>query len=402
MADNTQTFSWVGLNKAGKRVTGVVDVTDKKEIQAELKKRGVEVVSFKIKKRFKLGGGPKVTPKDILLFTRYLSTMLGAGLPILQALEVIGRDQENENLRAFITTLRTNVSGGKTLAETFSQYPDYFNPLYCNLIKTGERSGTLEKILIRLGNYLEKTETLKRKIKKAMIYPMAIVSVAGIVSCILLIFVVPNFATIFKSFGVQLPYFTRIIVGLSDALRAYWWIVVAAFTFIIIGTNRLLRKSIAARELKDRWSLKIYILGPILKKAIIARYTRTLAITLEAGMPIVEGMKSVVDILGNSLYIRAVQQVSNEVMSGNQLYVSMGATKLFPNMVIQMISIGETSGSLAEMLNKVADYYEEDVNSVVDNLSSLLEPLIMAVLGVIIGSFVIAMYLPIFKIGSLF
>lgn len=403
MSDNLQAFQWIGLDRTGKRQNGLIKAADSKEAQTELAKRGVEVISIEAKRQFSIGRRKaKVKPKDVLLFTRYLSTMVNAGLPILQSLEVISKDQENPAMLAFINTMKSNISGGKTLGESFSQFPEYFGQLYCSLIKTGEKSGTLDKILKSLGNYLEKTEALKRKIRKAMIYPGAIISVAAIVSTVLLIFVVPRFQSVFQSFGSQLPFFTRGVIHVSEFMRAYWWLVTIVLVGGVIWFKKRLKQSEQLREAVDKKLLNLYILGPILRKAIIARYTRTLAITLESGMPIVDAMRSMVDIMGNIIYSKAVSEICTEVMNGNQLYVSMTNTKLFPPMVTQMVAIGEASGSLAEMLNKIADYYEDEVNSIVDNLSNLLEPIIMVVLGLIIGSFVVAMYLPIFKMGSLF
>lgn len=400
-----QAFQWSGIDNKGKRVSGVLKIADERDAQLELKKRHIEIISLKPKSQINYQISflqKKVKFRDVLLFTNYLSTMVSSGLPIIQALDIIGRDQDNPKMHSFVTTMRNNVSSGKTLAESFSQYPQYFDELYCNLIKAGEKSGTLDKILKRLTNYLERTANLKRKVKKAMIYPAAIISVAIIISLILLLFVVPQFEHIFSSFGAKLPVFTRAVIGLSELLRAYWWLFLIGIFFAIWGLFYFIKHSERLRDQIDRWSLKIYIIGPVLKKSIIARFTRTMAITMEAGMPIIESMHAMADIMGNQLYKKAVLQISDDVAKGNQLNVAMNNTKLFPNMVVQMTAIGEAAGSLSDMLSKIADYYEEDVNTIVDNLSNLLEPLIMVVLGVIIGGFVVAMYLPIFKLGSLF
>jgi type IV pilus assembly protein PilC len=328
--------------------------------------------------------------------------MLASGLPILQALEVISHDKDNDVMRGFIAKLRSNISGGKTLAETFAEYPEHFSSLYTSLIKAGEKSGTLDKILVRLGNYLERSETLRKKVKKALIYPAAIITVAFIVSSIMLIFVVPKFKSLFDSFGAKLPLFTRIILGISNFMQSYWWIVVLIIMIAVWLFRRSMRNSLKFHFWVDSTLLKTPIIGEILRKAVIARFARTLSTTLESGMPITEAMRSMVDIMGNRVYSKAIAQICSDVTSGHQLNVSMTSSGLFPHMVIQMISVGEASGSLSPMLHKVADYYEEEVNYAVDNLSSLLEPLIMLLLGVIIGSLVIAMYLPIFKLGSLF
>lgn len=403
MADTMQTYQWTGIDKQGKRTSGTLHAADINSAQVELKKTGVEVVSVKEVRKFSLTSKrkKKITQNDILLFTRFLSTMMTAGLPILQAIEVIGRDQENPSMRSMLAQIKSSVSGGKTLTESFKKFPDHFSNLYCSLISTGEKSGTLDKILNRLASYLEKTSTIKRKIKKALIYPIAIIVVSMIVSAILLIFVVPQFQSIFSSFGAQLPYFTRVVVNLSDFVRSYWWLILIAIVGIFTGLRYSIKTSEKVADQVDMLKLRVVIMGPLIKKGIIARFTRTLAIALESGMPIVDAMKSMADVMDNRVYRKAIMQISHDVINGHQLNVAMNTAKLFPNMVIQMIAIGEASGSLSDMLNKVADYYEEDVGHTVDNLSNLLEPLIMVLLGLIIGSFVIAMYLPIFKIGSI-
>ncbi len=406
MADEKKSFHWEGIDKHAKRVSGVISVMDAKDVQSELKKRDIELVAVKQQKStsfsFSSHRQKKIKKTDILLFTRYLSTLVTAGLPILQALDIIARDPENPALQQLVLTIRTNIAGGKTLSETFRQHPKYFNELYCSLIHAGEKSGTLEKILKRLGHYLERTENLKKKVKKALIYPTAIITVAFAVGLILLLFVVPSFERIFHSFGAQLPIFTRVVIEFSKYLRAYWWLVLGGIVALVLILRHLHKTSEKFNFKIDEWSLKIYIIGTILKKGIIARFTRTLGITLDAGMPIVEAINSMGELMGNRLYSKAIKKISDDIISGNQLNIAISNTKLFPNMVVQMIAIGEASGSLSDMLNKVADYYEDEVNNTVDNLSSLLEPLIMVLLGIIIGGFVIAMYLPIFKIGSLF
>ena len=405
MDNEKQTYQWIGINSQGQRQEGVIVASNPKDSQSELKKQGIEVISVKLKTKMKLSlfnRKKKIKKNDILLFTRYLSTMISAGLSIIQALDIISKDQENPSMQTLVLSLKSSISGGKTLSESFGQHPKYFGDLYCNLIRAGEKSGTLDKILARLGNYLERTENLKRKVKKALVYPAAIVSVALVVSLILLIFVVPQFEKMFSSFGAQLPFFTQIIVSISAFLRTYWWLLILFIVALVWGGRRSLRQSEDLQELRDRWILKMPVIGPIIRKSIIARYTRTLSTTLEAGLPIVDSMKTLAQIMGNRIYTRAVLEICDDVTSGHTLSTSMNSTQLFPNMAVQMIAVGEASGTLADMLNKVADYYEGEVSNIVDNLSSLLEPLIMAVLGVIIGSFVVAMYLPIFKIGSLF
>ncbi len=408
MPDTSKSFQWTGINPQGGRVSGVLKAADAKEAQLSLKKLGIEVITMQPKQGVELGKfnllprKKKIKSKDILLFTRFLSTMLSAGLPLVQALDIIGRDQENDELKSLLTSLKNNVAGGHALGESFSQFPDSFDDLYCNLIRAGEKSGTLDKTLKRLALYLEKSELLKSKIKKALVYPAVIITVAMIVSLILLLFVVPQFQKMFKSFGGQLPAFTMLVVHLSQFLRSYWWLVIACIVGIVWAIRSAMRKNKSLQQKIDHYILKIPIIGLILRKGIIARYTRTLATTLEAGMPIVESMKAMAPVMGNSVYSKGIMQISDEVASGHPLAASMVSTKLFPTMATQMIGVGEASGALSDMLHKVADYYEEEVNTIVDNLSNLLEPLIMIVLGVVIGGFVIAMYLPIFKMGSLF
>lgn len=408
MADNLKLFEWSGINNKGQRLNGKLESGSTVEAQNELRNRGIEVISLESKqsqKSINLGKifkRTKIKPKNILFFTRYLSTMLAAGLPIIQALDIIAHDKDNPDMQGLVESIKKNTSEGKSLAESFAQYPQYFSDLYCNLIKSGEKSGTLDKTLIRIATYLERTENLKRKVKKALVYPAAIMTVAFGVSLILLLFVVPKFESMFSSFGAELPFFTRMIVHLSEFLRSYWWIIAILIAGGIWGFKHSFKKSETLKILVDTWSLKIYIIGDVLKKSIIARFARTLATTLEAGMPMIEAMNSLSLIMNNRIYSKAILQINNDVISGHQLSESMKATNLFPHVAIQMIAVGEASGRLGDMLNHVANYYEEEVNALVDNLSSLLEPLIMIVLGLIVGSFVVAMYLPIFKIGSLF
>jgi type IV pilus assembly protein PilC len=396
-------FQWSGINKDGKRVQGTTKAADVKEAAQELSKQGIEVIGIKPKNQLtSMRSKQKVKTKNILLFTRYLSTLLAAGLPIMQALDIISQDQDNRSMQSFVLTLKENVSSGKTLAETFKQFPQYFDELYCNLISAGEKSGTLDKILKRLGIYLERSEALKSKLKKALIYPSAIITVALLASSVMLIFVVPKFEAMFKSFGATLPFFTRVVLSISNFMQSYWWVIILAIVGLVWTYRYLIRTSLNFRRRKDAFMLRLFVIGPILTKGVIARYTRILSTTLESGMPITDSLRAMSGIMGNVVYSEAIKKIAEGVTTGHQLNVSMTATKLFPSIVIQMISVGEASGTLGEMLTKLAEYYEEEVNNIVDNLSSLLEPLIMVVLGVIVGGLVIAMYLPIFKLGSLF
>jgi len=397
-----QRYQWTGMSKSGSRVRGVIQSTDIKSAEAELRASGVEVISLKIKPRlsFSFIQQKKIKPKEIILFTRYLTTMLSAGMPILKALEVIARDQENPSLKSVVTSLKNNISSGLTLSDSLSKFPEYFSELYVNLTSAGEKSATLDKVLARLVKYLEKIDRLKSKVKAALIYPITIVVIALSVSLILLLFVVPQFQTMFQNAGVQLPVFTRMVIHASDALRHYWWMFLGLVIFVVWGINFLKRTNEYAANKMDEFILRLYIVGPIIKKSIIARFTRTLAITLDAGLPIVDSMKSMIPIMGNRKYSKGLSNVCDDIINGNQLASSLESTRLFPNMVVQMVSVGEASGSLGEMLNNIANYYEDEVDYIADNLSTILEPIIIVVLGVIMGCFIVAMYLPIFKLGT--
>ncbi len=401
MTNTQQKYHWVGMNKQGARVQGVIEAIDNKAAEAELKNQAIEVISLEAKRPLMQNFfRKKVKTKEIIFFTRYLTTMISAGMPILHSLDVIAQDQENPTMKAVVVSIRTNITSGMTLSDSLSQFPDYFDDLYCNLTKAGERSATLENVLGRIAKYMEKTARIKRKVKNALIYPAIISSVALGVSLILLLFVVPQFQKMFQDAHVPLPYFTQLIIHLSDFIKHFWWLLIAITIFMVWGFKYLRKNNVSFDEGIDRLSLRIFLYGPIIKKAIIARFTRTLSITLDAGLPIVEAMKIMVNIMNNRIYSNGISKVCEDLTTGNQLSVSMEKTKLFPNMVIQMVSVGEASGAMGEMLNSIASYYEEEVDSITDNLSSLVEPVVIVVLGAIIGCFVVAMYLPIFKLGS--
>ena len=402
-AEKPQIYSWEGLNKRGTRVKGESTGLSASIVQAELQRQGINTLRIrkKAKPLFSFGA-KKIGPLDIVIFTRHLSTMILAGLPLVQSLDIIARGQENPNMQKLVLDVKTDVASGKTFSDSLSKHPRYFDDLFVSLINAGEQSGTLDTMLNRIAIYLEKSHSLKKKIKKAFVYPAAVLVVAMCVSAVLLLFVVPQFDKLFSSFGAELPAFTRVIVVLSEFLRAYWWMLLIAIGGFIYMLVRLKRNSKRFTELLDRRILKGLGVGPLLKNAIIARYARTLATTMAAGIPVIESLQAVADTAGNSVYSKAIIQIKEDVATGLQMHTAMTTTQLFPNMVVQMVAVGEESGSIEDMLNKIATYYEEDVDNMVDNLSSLLEPLIMVVLGGIIGSFVIAMYLPIFKIGSIF
>jgi len=395
-------FEWRGMNKRGSRVSGVIEGVDMKAAETELKVSGIELISIKQKSTssFSFDRQKKIKTKDIILFTRYLTTMLNAGMPILSALEVISKDQENPTMKSMITSLKASISSGMTFSDALNQFPQCFSELYVSLTRAGEKSATLNKVLGHLVKYMDKIERLKGKVKTALIYPATIVVVSVVVSLILLLFVVPQFQKMFASSHMALPLFTRIVIRFSQTLREFWWIVLLALVAMYYGFKMLTKKSEAFADKCSAFVLRIFIIGPVIQKSIIARFTRTLAITLDAGLPIVDSMRSMVNIMGNKAYKKGISKVCDDLVNGNQLGLSLESTKLFPSMVIQMISVGEASGALGEMLNNIANYYEEEVDYVADNLSSIVEPLIIIILGVIMGCFIIAMYLPIFKLGT--
>lgn len=342
----------------------------------------------------------KIKPQDIALFTRQIATMLAAGLPMVKAFEIIGAGNENYSMEELILGMRDHIATGHTLAETLSLYPKYFDNLYCSLINAGERSGTLETMLGRIATYMEKMQTLKKKIKKASMYPLIVFIAAFGAGAILLLFVIPRFQGMFSSFGADLPAFTKMVVNLSNFFQKFWWAIFGGLGAIIFTARHLRKTSPKVAYAFDKYLLRLPVIGMINQKVLIARFTGTLATTLSAGMPIIDAFDCVNNIIGNRVYADALAKVKQEIASGQQISTALEETHLFPNLVVKMISVGEESGTLESMLNKVAAYYEEEVDSLVDNLSSLMEPLIMIVLGVIIGGFVVAMYLPIFKLGS--
>jgi len=342
----------------------------------------------------------KVTTADIAIFSRQLATMLSAGIPLVQAFEIVGNGHDNPAMQKLILAIKQDVEGGTALAEALSKHPLYFDDLFVNLVEAGEQAGALETLLDKIATYKEKTEAIKKKIKKALTYPAAVLVVAIVVTTILLIFVIPEFEGLFQGFGADLPAFTRMVIDLSEFMRDKGWallIVTAGTVSFYVYTYKRSRK---LRETQDRVMLKAPVAGPILVKAAIARYARTLSTMFAAGVPLVEALNSVAGACGNIVYEDAVLAIRDEVSTGQRLQRAMTNTELFPNMVIQMIAVGEESGSLDEMSSKVADFYEEDVDNAVDNMSSLLEPIIMAILGVLVGGLVVAMYLPIFKMGA--
>jgi len=391
-------FTWEGKDRKGNRVTGRSLATHELTLRAELRRQGI--IPLKVRKQGGTGRKGKPKPEDIAIFARQLATMLQSGIPLVQAFEIIGAGHDKPAMQRLVLDIKATVEGGSTLYEALAKHPLYFDDLFVNLVEAGEQAGALETLLDKIATYKEKTESLKKKIKKALFYPAAVMIVAVVVTVILLIFVIPQFESLFAGFGADLPAFTRFVIDLSKGLQAngaYFAAIIGGGVYFFMYT---FKRSRPLRESVDRFMLKMPVLGPILVKAAIARYARTLATMFAAGVPLVEALTSVAGATGNIVYENAVLKMRDEVATGNRLQRAMEATGLFPNMVNQMIAVGEESGSLDQMAGKVADFYEQEVDNAVDSMSSLLEPLIMAILGVLVGGLVIAMYLPIFKLGS--
>ena len=394
------TFVWEGTDRKGARIKGESRASNPSMVKADLRRQGINPLKVKKKSELFSGGKKKILPKDIAVFTRQLATMMGAGVPLVQSFEIIGRGHENPSMQELIMSIKADVESGSTLANALSKQPLYFDELVCNLVAAGEQAGILETLLDKIATYKEKTEILKAKIKKALFYPTAVIVVAFIVTAILLIFVVPQFEELFNGFGADLPAFTQMVIGLSEWMQTYWWLVLLGVGGGIYAFGQAKKRSQKFTHGLDRLVLKLPIIGEILRKAVVARFARTLSTMFAAGVPLVEAMESVAGAAGNAVYAEGIMSMRDNVATGQQLQLAMGQTGLFPNMVVQMVAIGEESGSLDAMLGKVADFYEQEVDDAVDGLSSLLEPLIMAVLGVLVGGLIIAMYLPIFKMGS--
>ena len=390
-------FTWEGKDKNGKAVQGELRAFSPSSIAATLRRQGISAVQIK-KKKFTRG--KKISDKDICFFTRQLSTMLKAGVPLLQSFDIISQGNANPAFSKLLQEIRADIETGSSLHSAFKRHPDYFDALYCNLIAAGEQAGILEEILTRLALYKEKTLAVKRKIRSAMIYPLAILGVAVIVTTVIMIWVIPAFKDVFASFGAELPLPTQIVIWLSDMFVRYWYWVAAVLIISSLLFIRAWKRSPAMQISSDKLLLKLPLFGPVIRKAIIARWTRTLSTMFAAGVPLVESLDSVGGASGNAVYIEATRKISAAVSSGSSLVSAMQTTKAFPAMVTQMVAIGEESGALDQMLTKVAEFHEEEVDNAVASLSSLMEPVIMVILGVVIGGLVIAMYLPIFQLGS--
>lgn len=392
-------FQWEGVDRNGKKVKGKSLAQSEAAVRAELRRKGV--VAQKVRKQSTLFVSKgKVTPADIAIFSRQLATMLAAGIPLVQAFDIIGTGHDNPAVQKLVLSIKADVEGGTSLADALARHPLHFDDLFVNLVTAGEQAGALESLLDKIATYKEKTEAIKKKIKKALFYPAAVMVVALIVTTILLIFVIPEFENLFQGFGADLPSFTRMVIDLSVFVRAKGIYIVIGVIAAVSSYLYMYKRSKKMRMIQDRVILKLPVLGPIMEKSCIARFARTLSTMFAAGVPLVEGLESVSGACGNVVYEKAVLEIKDEVATGSRLQQSMENTDMFPNMVIQMIAVGEESGSLDEMSAKVADFYEEDVDNAVDGLSSLLEPMIMAILGVLVGGLVVAMYLPIFKMGA--
>jgi type IV pilus assembly protein PilC len=390
-------FAWEGRDKTGKMVRGEMRAGGETIVNVTLRRQGIMVTKVK-KKAYR--SGRKITDKDLSLFTRQLATMMKAGVPLLQSFDIVGKGHANPSMSKLIMDLRADIETGTSLNNAFRKYPLYFDPLFCNLVGAGEQAGILEDLLTRLAIYKEKTLAIKAKIKSALMYPISILAIAFIVTAVIMIWVVPAFKSVFSSFGADLPAPTLIVMAISDFVVQWWYVIFGAIFGSLYFFFQAWRRSLKMQQAMDRLLLRLPIFGDVIRKATMARWTRTLSTMFAAGVPLVEALDSVGGASGNAVYLEATKKIQTEVSTGTSLTVAMQNANVFPNMVTQMVSIGEESGALDGMLGKVADFYEEEVDEAVGALSSLMEPLIMVILGVLIGGLVVAMYLPIFKLGS--
>lgn len=401
-AKKQETFIWEGKDSKGQKTQGEIMGASVALVKADLRRQGVNPTKVRKKPKPLFGGGgkTKILPSDISIFARQLATMMDSGVPLVQSFEIIGKGHENQGMSDLLNAVKTDIEGGTTLSEALAKHPLQFDELFCNLVQAGEHAGILDNILDKIATYKEKTELIKAKIKKAMTYPIAILVVAFIITVILLIFVIPQFEQLFSGFGADLPAMTKFVVAMSKWMQEWWWVLIAVIGITIKVASETKKRSKPFNIFLDKALLKFPIIGAILHKAAIARYARTLSTMFAAGVPLVEAMESVSGAVGNVVYRDAVIKMRDEVSTGTQINVAMKQANLFPHMVIQMTAIGEEAGSVDTMLSKVADFYEAEVDDAVDNLTALLEPIIMAFLGVVIGGLVIAMYLPIFQMGK--
>jgi type IV pilus assembly protein PilC len=390
-------FVWEGRDRAGKLIKGEMRAGGKNVVHAMLRRQGINVT--RVRKQ-RLGGGKKITEKDIALFTRQMATMMKAGVPLLQAFDIVGKGHANPRVTKLLMDIRADVETGSSLAAAFRKHPLYFDALFCNLVQAGEQAGILEALLDRLATYKEKMVAIKSKIKSALFYPIAIIVVAFVITAVIMIFVIPAFKQVFTNFGADLPAPTLLVMGISDFFVQYWYLIFGVVIGGVYGFFELWKRSVAVQVAMDRFLLRAPLFGDIVRKSVIARWTRTLSTMFAAGVPLVEALDSVGGAAGNHVYMMATKQIQQEVSTGTSLTAAMQNSNVFPNMVVQMTSIGEESGSLDGMLSKVADFFEQEVDDAVEALSSLMEPMIMVVLGTLIGGMVVAMYLPIFKLGQ--
>ncbi|MGH8396988.1 MAG: type II secretion system F family protein [Gammaproteobacteria bacterium] len=396
-------FFWEGTDKKGARIKGKTMAQTETAVKADLRRQGIVPIRIRKESVFSaMGRGKRIKPGDIAFFSRQLATMMTAGVPLVQAIDIIGRGHANPRMRDMVLGIKTDVESGNTLADSLAKKPLYFDKLFVNLIRAGEQSGSLETLLERIATYKEKTEAIKKKIKKAMFYPAAVLVVAVIVTAILLIFVIPEFQSLFSSAGAALPAFTQMVVNLSKSVRTEGWLYLIVIIAIIVGFIMTMKRSPRFRELVDKVVLKLPVIGMILTKSCIARFTRTLSTMFSAGVNLVEGLGSVAGATGNIVYEKATLKMRDQVSTGQQLNLAMAQSGIFPHTVVQMIAIGEEAGSIDTMASKVADFYEAEVDNAVDAMSSLMEPIIMVILGILVGGLVVAMYLPIFNLGNAF
>jgi len=394
-------FLWQGTDKRGKRTKGQMSGPNANVVKALLRRQGI--IPLKVKKKPKdlfAAKKPPIKPGDIAVFSRMLATMMSSGVPLMQSMQIIGEGHENASMQDMILAIKADVESGTSLAEALGKFPYYFDDLFVNLVNAGEQSGTLETLLHEIAIYKEKTEALKSKIRKALVYPTSILVVAFIVTAILMIFVIPQFESLFTGFGAELPGLTLFVIAVSQFFQEWWWAIFGSIIGTVYGIMEAKKRSRKVQHFFDRLLLKVPVIGIIMEKGAIARFARTFATMFKAGVPLVEAMVSVAGATGNIVFSEATLEMRDEVSTGTQLNVAMKNSELFPNMVVQMVSIGEESGALDTMLAKVADFYEAEVDDAVDNMTALMEPLIMAFLGIVIGTLVIAMYLPIFKLGA--
>ncbi|MBN8238617.1 type II secretion system F family protein [Marinobacter nauticus] len=399
-AQKLESYVWEGKDRKGNKAKGELTGSNLALVKAQLRKQGI--IPDKVKKKPKplFGGKKKITPFDIAMLTRQLATMMKAGVPLVQSFDIVADGLENKGLQELVMSIRNDISSGTGFASALRKHPKHFDDLYCNLVESGEKAGALEQMLDRIATYLEKTELLKKKVKKAMTYPIAVIVVAIVVTAILLVKVVPQFESLFQGFGAELPVFTQMVVRLSEWMQSWWFVVLLGIVGVIFTFKEAKRRSPKFSDFVDKYTLKLPVVGEILDKSAVAKFGRVLSTTFAAGVPLVDALDSVAGATGNAVYRDAVMRIKNDVSSGTQLQASMRQQDVFPVMAVQLTAIGEESGNLDEMLGKVAEHYEAVVDDMVDNLTALMEPMIMSVLGVLVGGLIVAMYLPIFQMGQ--